>query len=200
MPVKNALGWIFAPEKQWQAMADWQTSQYNRFILYPVVLALLPAVAWYVGLTGVGWQVGEGDSVRLTPESAGRIAVLFYLAMLACIGAVGYLVHWMSITYGCDTSLSKGIAVTGFVATPLFLFGLLGFYPLFWLDLLAGLAAISWSIYLLHMGIPIVMNIPADRGFFYASAVVAAGLVVFMALMGGSVILWDMGAAPVFTD
>lgn len=184
----------------WQRIATWQPNQHRRFLLFPVIGALLPAAAWYVGLTETGWRVGEGDVLKLTTGSAARIIVLLYLAMLVCIGFIGYIIHWMSTTYGCDTSWSKGITVTSLTATPLFLFGAMGIYPLFWLDLAVGLLSLSWSIYLLYVGIPIVMRIPPERGFFYASAIVAACLVVFMALMGGSVILWDFGAAPVFTD
>lgn len=200
MPVKSTLGWIFNPKQQWQAMSHWQANQYNRFLLYPIVLALLPAIAWYVGLTDIGWKVGGGETVRLTVDSATRIVALFYIALLMCIGVIGYLIHWMSSTYGCDTTVSKGIAITGFTATPLFLFGVLGFYPVFWLDFLIGLVCLCWSVYLLYIGIPIAMNIPEERGFLYASAIVAVCLVVFMALMGASVILWDFGAAPVFTN
>lgn len=186
--------------RQWEYIADWRDAQHKRFLIYPVLGALLPAVSWYIGLTQVGWSVGDGEMLRLTTDSAARIIALMYLAMLFCIAVVGYIVHWMSDTYGCDTTFPKGITVTSLTATPLFLFGVLGLYPLFWLDLMVGLLSLSWSIYLLYVGIPIVMRIPPERGFFYASAIVAACLVVFMALMGGSVILWDFGAAPVFTD
>ncbi len=85
-------------------------------------------------------------------------------------------------------------------ATPMLVLGLVGFYPLLWLDLLVGVAAVSWSVYLLYVGIPIMMNIPEDRGFLFSSAALAIALVMIVTLMGASVILWDMGAAPAFTD
>ena len=45
-----------------------------------------------------------------------------------------------------------------------------------------------------------VMNIPEERGFLFSSAVLAIAMVILICLMVGSVILWDFGAAPAFTD
>jgi len=40
------------------------------------------------------------------------------------------------------------------------------------------------------------MNIPEEKGFIYASSVVTAGLVLLVALMASSVILWSLGFGP----
>ena len=106
----------------------------------------------------------------------------------------------MSQTYGAKSTISRGIVIAGFTATPLFIAGLTGFYPLLWLDLLIGVVAVCWAVYLLYLGIPIVMDIPEERGFLFSSAVIAICLVMVICIMGGSVILWDFGAAPAFTD
>ncbi len=144
--------------------------------------------------------VGSGEVVRLTEGSALQLVIALYLAMLVSLGIIGYFIHWMSETYGSESSIIKGMVVASYTATPLFLAGLSGFYPLFWFDLLLGIAALGWSVYLLYIGIPAVMRIPQERGFLYASAVVGICMVIFMALMGTTVILWDMGLTPVFTD
>ena len=66
--------------------------------------------------------------------------------------------------------------------------------------MLAGTAAAAYPLYLLYIGIPIVYDIPKERGFMFASATVAVGLVLMVALLGATVSLWEMGAMPVFTD
>ena len=158
-------------------------------------------MAWYYGTSRIGWTVGdEGETIRLTVESARQISVLFYLTMLAAVAVIGYFVHWMADTYGAASTLTKGIVIAGLTSTPLFIAGLVGFYPLLWIDLLIGVAAVSWSVYLLYLGIPIVMGIPEERGFLFSSAVVGVALVILICVMVGSVILWDYGAAPAFTD
>lgn len=196
----KAIGILFLPGKTWQSVAQLSDAQLKPYLLYPAVLALIPAYAWYYGTTQVGWTVAGGQPTRFTPDSAMMIAILFYLAQLIAIWVVGYFVHWMSDTYGAESSAIKGMAVTGLCATPILLSGLLGFHPLFWLDFVVGLAAVSYGVYLLYIGIPIVMRIPEERGFLFASAIVAVGLVMAVVVMGATVILWDMGYAPAFTD
>ncbi|MFK8021378.1 MAG: Yip1 family protein [Pseudomonadales bacterium] len=200
MLATNPFGYLLSPETQWRYLADKPLDSFVGMMAYPAFMALLPAAAWHFGVTEIGWRVAQGDAVKLTPESAVPIIALFYFAMLGAVIVIGYLTHWMSQTYGAETSVAKGISVIGFACTPLFLVGLVGFYPLLWLDLVAGIVAVCWALYLLYTGVPIVMRQPAEQGFLYASAIVAVAMVMVICIMGGSVMLWDFGAAPVFSD
>lgn len=198
--IGNAFGLLFQPKSQWHAIAD--KGQFPLFsaVVYVAVLAVIPAIAWHYGVTVIGWSVGDGERIRMTGESATVIILLFYLTMIVAVCAIGFMIHWMSKTYGTDSSTAKGIAIAGYAATPLFLAGAIGFIPVFWAALLIGVSAVCYAVYLLYIGIPIVMNIPEERGFLFSSAVIAICLVFLIVIMGGSVILWDMGAAPSFTD
>lgn len=196
----NPLNFFFKPSSQWARLADSPLNHYRLHLIYPLLMALIPSFAWYHGITEVGWSVGGGDVIRVTPESALPIIGLFYAAMIVSVAIIGYMTHWMSKTYGADTSIAKGISVTGFFATPLFVGGLVGYYPVLWLNMTIGILAISWAVYLLYIGIPAVMKLPTDRGFLYASAIAGVGLVIFICILVSSVILWDFGFAPEFTD
>ena len=199
--IQHTFGLLVRPSAQWKTVAELPESSLKTLILYPCFLAILPAVAWYYGTSQVGWTVGDhGETIKLTAASARQICILFYFTMIACVAVIGYFIHWMSDTYGANSSLTKGIVIAGLTATPLFIAGLVGFYPLLWLDMLVGVTAVCWAVYLMYLGIPIVMNIPEERGFLFSSAILAIAMVILICLMVGSVILWDFGAAPAFTD
>ena len=198
--LNHAIGLLVRPSTQWQRIASLPPATFNTMILFPCIMALLPAAAWYYGVTEVGWTVAGGDPIKLTRDSALTIIILFYFAMVCAVGIIGYFIHWMSDTYGAQSSFAKGIVIAGFTATPLFVAGLTGLHPILWLDMLLGVAAVCWATYLLYLGIPIVMDIPEERGFLFSSAVVAVCLVMVISIMAGSVLLWDFGAAPAFTD
>lgn len=198
--ISNPFGFLFSPRRQWQAVGKLSDASLPSKLLYAIILAAGPSAAWYYGATNVGWTVGNGDVILLSEASALRIVIAFYFAMLASLAIIGYFIHWMADTYGSDSSMVKGMVVASYTATPLFIAGLCGVYPVFWFDMLLGIASLCWSVYLLYIGIPAVMHIPEERGFLYASAVVGVCMVIFMALMGGVVILWDNGLAPVFVD
>ena len=174
----------------------------NFALIYSTLLfwALFRHWAWYYGTTQVGWTVAGNSLTRLTTESAGAIAICFFLAQLVAIWIIGYFIHWMSKTYGADTSIIKGAVLAGFTATPLLLAGAVGFYPMLAVDLLVAIFASCYAVYLLYKGIPIAMKMPSERGFLYASAVVGVVLVMVITLMGATLILWDFGFEPVFQD
>lgn len=196
----HLLGMLFWPKSEWVKIREENASIAGHFLKFIMPIALLPAIAWYFGSTQIGWEMG-GRVVKLTSDSAAQIMVLFYCAILLGIAFLGCMVHWMSETYEADTStLAKGMGVAAYTCVPMFIVGLTGFYPMLWLDMLLGCAAAGYTVYLLYLGVPIVMEIPKERGFLFASAMVAVGLVMCAALLGATVILWEMGAMPVFTD
>ena len=198
--IANVFGVLFRPNVQWQKIADKDEFPLVKAVLMVLAMACVPAIAWYYGTTNIGWVVGDGESVRLTADSAAVIIVLFYFAMVASVCSIGYMIHWMASTYGSESSTAKGITIAGLVATPLFFAGITGFFPSYGFDLIIAVLALAYAVYLLYTGIPAVMRIPKERGFLFASAVLAFCMVLVMVIMGASVILWDMGAAPSFTD
>ena len=197
---QHAFGLLVQPNHQWHNVARLPEATLRTLVVHPWIMALLPAVAWFYGTTRIGWSVGDGDPIKLTADSARAIVILFYFAMVGAVAVIGYFIHWMAHTYGADSSFAKGVVIAGLTATPLFLAGASGFYPVLWLDMLIGVVAVCWAVYLLYLGIPIIMDIPEERGFLFSSAVIAICLVMLICIMVGSVILWDFGAAPAFTD
>lgn len=200
--IQHTFGLLFKPRQQWQIIAELPESSQNLLVIYPFVFALLPAIAWYWGTSHVGWTVGSyNEVIKLTDDSAMQVNILFYCVMVASVAAIGYAIHWMSSTYGAEHStIAKGIMIAGMTATPLFIAGLVGFHPVLWVDLLIGVVAVSWAVYLMYLGIPIVMKIPEERGFLFSSAILAIGLVLLVSIMVVSILAWDFGAAPAFTD
>lgn len=198
--IATISGLFFSPNKTWQRIAELSEKQLRLYLLIPVLLGLIPAYAWYFGTTQPGWTIGDSDPIRLTQESALAIAIAFYLTQILAIWVIGFFVHWMSTTYGAKSTPTKGMALVGITAIPILLAGVVGFQPSFSTDLLVAIAAVSYSVYLLYVGIPIAMNVPAERGFLYASAMVGVALVIVMCVMGGTLLLWSLGLEPVFTD
>ena len=73
-------------------------------------------------------------------------------------------------------------------------------YPVLWLNMLVGLPALAYTVYLLYSGVPVMMGISKERGFLFASAVLAVGPVMLVGGAGGERDPWGIGVGPVFTD
>jgi hypothetical protein len=188
------------PKAGWTAIHARRYSVAGVALGHTLLFALIPVLAGYFGTTVVGWQVGGGEVVRLTVDSAGNIALLYYLAMLAGVATVGLAIHWMGKTYGADQPIGQCLALASFSGTPLFLIGALQAYPVLWLNLIAGLPVLAFTTYLFFTGVPIMMEIPEERGFLFSSAMLAFGLVTLVAMLAVTALLWGTGFAPSFTS
>ncbi|WP_299598549.1 Yip1 family protein [uncultured Microbulbifer sp.] len=197
--LNHLYGLMVQPRRQWQEIAGLSEKGLNRQIPYVIILALLPALCWYFGTTEIGWNIGHGRPVRtLTSNSALSLVAVFYVTMILAVIAVGYFIHWMAKTYGAKSHPMKGMVIAGFTATPIFVAGAAGLYPILWLDILLATLAVAYAVYLLYVGIPIVLNVNEERGFLFASAVVTVCLVMAVVVMVGTVLFWSFVAAPVF--
>ncbi len=196
----HVIGLLIDPQAQWQKIGSLSDDALRRLLLYPILMGLLPAIGFYVGTTQVGWQVIGDDVTRITPGSAIPLAVLFYAALMGALIFIGWMIHWMSSTYGAESFFIKGVVLMGYACTPVFLAGLFAVYPVWWFDVLLAIAAGSYAIRLLYLGIPPVMKVPEDRGFLYASAVFMMALVYVVVVLSATAILWEYVAPPVFTD
>ncbi len=197
-PFFHALRLLVQPVQGWRTIADADHSLASVLLWQTIPMALIPAACWYYGVSQVGWQVA-GETMRLTAASALPLCVLFFLAMISGVLFMGYMVRWMSTVYGKEGTFTTGVALISFTATPFFVFGLLGLYPLLWLDITLGVAVACYCIYLLYRGVSPMMKVPEDRGFLYASALFAVALVAFVGLLTATTLLWEFGPAPEYT-
>ncbi len=200
MFLSHVWGLLAHPEEEWKTINREHCTVTRCYCSHVLLLAALPAIAGYIGTTQVGWQVTAREVHKLTPDSALQIAILFYITMLVAVCTVGKMIHWMGRTYGSKQSLPQCIALAAYTATPLFLIGIMLLYPLLWLNLLLGLPALAYTVYLLYTGVPVMMGVPKERGFLFASAVLAVGLVMLVGVLAASVILWGAGIGPVFAS
>ncbi len=202
--LEHTLGILLHPDKEWKAIRNDRHSFAQVFLSHVPFLALIFPVATYFGVTQVGWSIGDGEIVKLTTESALSLCVMSYFALMGGVYVLGEFINWMSITYGVQDDAEKrhyeGTALAVYISTPVLLVGIVGLYPELWVNALATLIAGCYSIYLIYEGIPILMNIPKERAFMYASSVVTIALVMMVVVRVGTVIIWGLGVGPVYVD
>lgn len=93
----NSILLMLNPKSGWPRIAQDPTGVMQTVVTHTIPLALIPAVSWYTGVTQVGWAV-IGDPVKLTPESALPMCILFYFAMIAGVIFLGAMAGWMATT------------------------------------------------------------------------------------------------------
>ena len=200
MFIQHIIGLFTDPTAEWEKIREQQKSSDRKGVGFVFVLAAIPAISGYIGTTQVGWRIGVGEPIRITGESAISIAIIYYLALIVGVFTIGWVIHLLGKAYEVVKPLPLCIALAAYTATPLFLIGIMEVYPVLWLNMLLGLPALAYTVYLLYSGLPIMMEIPAERGFLYSSAVLAVGLISLVSLLAMTALLWGMGLQPVFTN
>ena len=200
MFLQHIIGLFTDPANQWVKIRDQHKMQGKSSVAHIFILALIPAVSGYIGTTQVGWRIGVGDPIKITGDSGLAIAIIYYLALLVGIFTIGWVIHLLGKAYELEKPLPLCIALAAYTATPLFLIGIMQVYPVLWLNMLIGLPALAYTVFLLYSGLPIVMEIPPEKGFLYSSAVLAVGLIALVSLLAMTALLWGMGLQPVFTN
>lgn len=200
MQLKHLPGLIKNPLDEWRTIRSEKSSIKNTYLTLVIILGAIAPVCGFIGTTMVGWSIGNGPVIKLTSSSAILIAILFYLAILISVFAIGCMIKWMGDTYGFTRSLARCVQLSAMVAAPLMLLGIFLLFSEVWIIYLIGLPALMYSVYLLYSGVPIMLDIPKEKGFLLSSAILAVGLVTLVGLLASTAILWGMGVAPSFTN
>ena len=202
--LKHTIGLFLHPDSEWRAIRNEKHSFQQIFLSHVPLLALIPSVSFFIGVTQVGWSFGSGDKIKLTTMSALELCGLTYITLLIGVYILGEFINWMAKTYGVEDSEEQrhyeGTALAVYITTPVFLVGIFGLYPDIWLNAIVTMIAGAYSVYLVYEGIPILMNITKEQGFMYATSVVTIGLVLMVVVRIGSVMLWNLGVGPVYVD
>ncbi|ART83509.1 hypothetical protein CBP31_13465 [Oceanisphaera profunda] len=201
MFLNRIWGLYTQPKVQWHTV-DRQHESLRYSLIHLAVIALIPTICAYLSTTMIGWNFGTTNStnILLTPQSALAMAISMYVGLIFGVFALAYLIFWMASTFGAKPSFANSIELAAYTATPLFMAGFALFYPEPIVIMVVGLLGVAYSVYLLYTGIPIVMRIPEDRGFIYASSVITAALVLLVCLMTATVLIWSWGFGPMYMN
>ncbi|MCB5225696.1 YIP1 family protein [Alishewanella sp. 16-MA] len=197
--ILNHLWGIYAhPKEEWHTIdARHESLRYS--LIHILLVALIPSICAYYSAVHLGWSIGVGEKIFLTANSALMLSVAMYFALIIGVLALALLAHWMAHTFGAEPTYTQTLELSSYTSTPLFMVGLAALYPELWFVMVVGLAGLTYSVYLLYVGVPILMHIPEERGFIYASSVVTSGLILLVTLLAATAILWSSGFGPAFT-
>ena len=187
----HIAGILKDPKNEWALIEEEHYSAKTVFLTQISILAAIPAIALYIGVTQVGWSVAGQEPVRLASAGALGSAVLFYFAMWGAVAFIAACMHWMEKTYGGEVSLDECLVLTTVTATPLFLSGISFLLPILWLNVAVAGVALVYSVYLLYSGTSRVMKIDEDRAFMFASSVLTVALCTLVGMLAASVIAWS---------
>jgi len=191
--MNHVWGLFSHPDRELHIIRGENESVSHHYTHHVLLMAAIPVICAFIGTTQFGWRFGEGNSVPISVGAGLALAVVFYALMLAGVALMGRVIWWMARSYPNRPSLTRCMVFAGYVATPLFLSGLVALWPLVWLCALVGTVALLYTGYLLYLGVPTFLNIDKEEGLSFSSSTFAIGVLVLEVLLALTVVVWGYG-------
>lgn len=186
------------PDRAWETIRQKEDANSLHYLTHLLVLALIPAVCLFVGVTFVGWTLVEDERVRLDAGSAFQLCLLLYVTIILGAAIMGFFVRWIARAFEVRPSLNQCIGFIAYVITPFLLAGLTGLYPNRWFAAIVLLIAGAYSTYLLYTGLPAFMRQRSSQGFLYASSVWGVALLVLVTVLVSMILFWSLSLEPTY--
>ncbi len=163
---------ILTPQTEWPVIAREPAEPATLFTGYVAILALIPALAGFIGSTLIG---------RYAPIMSGLIsAIVSYLLTFVVVFVVALIVDALAPTFSAQKNFTNALKLTVYSYTPVWLAGIFLLIP--GLSFLAILGL--YGLYLMWLGLPVLMQTPKDKAILYAVAVVVCGVVIQIVIGG----------------
>jgi len=193
--IERAQRILLQPQQAWPAIASEATDAATLFTRYAMVLAAIPAVCGFIGMSLIGMG-GFGITIRV-PFIAGLVnMVVSYGLSLAGIFVLGLVIDALAPTFGGQKSQIQALKVAVYASTAALLGGVFSLLPAL---AMLGLLAAVYSIYLLYTGLPVLMQSAPEKSVAYTAVVIVAAIIMGVVIGAAGTAFMPRAAAPAIT-
>lgn len=178
--VERVQAILLKPKATWPEIDSEPDDAASLYKNYVMILALIPAVASFIGLSLIG--IGAfGVSFRVPIVSGIANMVVGYVLSLVMVFVLALIIDAMAPTFEGTRSQIGALKLSAYASTAAFVGGVFSLLPS--LSVIGALAAL-YGVYLLYTGLPVLMKCPPDKAVAYTAVVVVC------AIVGGFIIAW----------
>ncbi len=190
--MSHIRGLLTHPDQEMHSIADESESVSYCYCHHVLLLATIPVVSAFIGTTRIGWRLGA-EPIVLRQTTALLLGALFYVAILGAVALMGNVIHWLARDYAQRPGRRRCVVFAAYIATPMFISGLVALYPVVWICILVGAIAFFYSGYLLFLAVPCFLNISKEEGLRVSGSIFAIGVLVLQLLLMTSALIWGYG-------
>lgn len=160
--ISTAKQFIVNPRTEWEVAKEDGTSAQQHVMTYVLPLALISAIAIFIGVGLIGYRV---LGYRVQSVSGGLAqAIMSLVSILIGVFLSGFVIHKLAPTFNTSVSLDKAVKLVGFSYTAILLAGVLNIFPpLAFFTFLGGF----YSLYILYLGFKPMTNVSDDKSMSY---------------------------------
>ena len=187
--VERVQAILLKPKETWPVIAQEGGDVASIYKNYLVILAAIPAVAAFIGLSVVGAGM-FGVSFRV-PIVAGLVnMVVGYFLSLVMVYVLSLITNALAPSFAGEKNALNAFKLIAYASTAGMVGGVFSLLP--GLSMLGVLASL-YSIYLIYTGIPTLMKSPQDKAIGYTAVIIVCGIVAAVIVGVASSLLTRVG-------
>jgi len=171
--VDRARNIIVTPRTEWPVIAAEGGTVGDIYRNYVVPLALIPAVCGFIGMSVLGFSMGEGR-MRMPFFSGLVMAALQFGLGLLIVYLVALVIDALAPRFGGRKGMLPAFKLAAYSYTPAWLTGVFLLVPVLGFLAILGL----YGIYLLYVGAPRLMGVAESKAGLFTAVVVLIALVM----------------------
>ena len=191
--VNRVRGLLMSPAAEWDKIDGEPATIAGLYSGYVAILAAIPVIASLIGSVVFG-HGAFGIVYRPNIVSAIVGAVVSYVLVLAGVYILALVMDALAPSFDGQKNPIQAFKVSAYAGTAGWVVGVVHIFPP--LDLLAILGSL-YGLYILYLGLPKLMRVPAEKGLGYTVVTIVVAIVIFivvgavtgavggMALLGG---------------
>ncbi|MBN1181282.1 MAG: YIP1 family protein [Bacteroidales bacterium] len=176
--IERAKNMIITPKTEWEKVNTEDTQAGDLFMKYMVPLALIGAVAAFIGYGLVGYRIPFIGRVASMKTGVIR-AVISLISSLGGVYVTAIIINALAPSFGGTKNMTKALQLVAYSYTAAFVAAVFNILPS--LSVLAMLAGL-YSLYVLYLGFAPLMKPAADKVTVYFVISIVVLIVVYAAI------------------
>lgn len=177
---ERAKNILITPKTEWEVIKNEQTTVSDLFTKYVLILALIPAIAAFIGYSVVGVSFGPFGSFKMPIGRGLLYLVLYYGMSVGAVYLLAFIVDALAPSFGSKKDMLASLKVVAFSYTAAWVAGIFQILPM--LGILSALGSL-YALFLMYLGLKIVKETPEDKLVGYFIVVIIVAIVVYF-IMG----------------
>ena len=168
--VERVKALLLTPRLEWKVIEQEPDTLPDLLIRYVAILAAIPEVSRFVGQSFIG------DYAPVLPSLLRMVIV--YLLTFAMVYIIASVIDLLAVRFGGQRNFANAVKLSVYSHTPLWLAGIFLLIPGLNFLLILGV----YGLYLFWIGLPLLMQVPADKALPYAALATGCALVPALVL------------------
>jgi len=174
--IERAKNILLTPAKEWDVIKGENLTIVDMFTKYAMILAVIPAVAGFIGFVVIGVSYGFGLNIHWPVGTALVWMILSYALSLGGVFLLAFIIDTLAPTFGCTKNLQAAVKIAVYSFTAVWVVGILAIIPVLSILLWVG---ILYTGYLIYLGIQKLKEPTQDKLIPYFVVSIVALILIY---------------------